>query len=202
MDHYKSQIKAVFDRYHPISDISFDALYGLGDYQQLKKGNLLLDIGKVSRHIHILLEGSIVSYYLSTDGTVYHKNIFLEGDFVGSTVSALKNEPSNFALSVVENSTVFTFEHDQYQTLIKQHADLKDFYIAYLEKNWVVDKEQREIEIVMKEASERYQDFIAAHPQIEERIPLHYIASHLGITPTQLSRIRKKFKEKGASQHM
>ncbi|TMU54467.1 Crp/Fnr family transcriptional regulator [Flagellimonas algicola] len=202
MDHFKSHIKQVFERYHPISDVSFEALYSLGEYQQLEKGNLLLDIGKISRHIHILLEGSIVSYYLSADGTVYHKNIFLEGDFVGSTVSALKNEPSNFALSVVENSIVFTFEHAQYQSLLKQHADLKDFYVAYLEKNWVVDKEKREIEIVMKEASERYQDFIVAHPRIEERIPLHYIASHLGITPTQLSRIRKKFREKDPPQHM
>ncbi|WP_420402062.1 Crp/Fnr family transcriptional regulator [Flagellimonas sp.] len=202
MDHYKLQIKQVFGRYHPISEVSFEALYSLGEYQELKKGTRLLDIGKTSRHIHILLEGYIVSHYLSPDGVEYHKNIFLEGDFVGSTVSALKKEPSHFALTVIEDSLVFTFEHAQYQSLIKQHTDLKDFYIAYLEKNWVVDKEQREIEIVMKEASERYADFITMYPRIEERVPLHYIASHLGITPTQLSRIRKKFKEKDPPQHM
>ena len=192
----------MFNRYYPINEQVFNELFSMGKIQKLKKGTLLLDVGKVSKNIHILLEGSIVSHYLSPDGTEYHKNIFLEGDFVGSTVSALKKEPSNFALTAIEDSKVFTFEHDQYQSMIRQHAALKDFYIAYLEKNWVVDKEKREIEIVMKEAAERYADFITAHPRIEERIPLHYIASHLGITPTQLSRIRKKIKEKGGSQHM
>jgi ribosomal protein L10 len=54
----------------------------------------------------------------------------------------------------------------------------------------------------LKEAKERYLDFITLHPNIEDRIPLQFIASHLGITPTQLSRIRKKIKEKSSNQHM
>jgi len=33
-----------------------------------------------------------------------------------------------------------------------------------------------------------------SHPDIEKYVPLQDIASHLGITPTQLSRIRKKIK--------
>ena len=59
----------------------------------------------------------------------------------------------------------------------------------------MLDKEKRELDIVLKDAEERYLDFIKYKPGIETRIPLHYIASHLGITPTQLSRIRKKIKK-------
>ena len=40
------------------------------------------------------------------------------------------------------------------------NIDLKNFYIAYLEKNWIIDKEKREIQIVMQEAFERYLDLI------------------------------------------
>ena len=54
----------------------------------------------------------------------------------------------------------------------------------------------------MNEATERYSTFIASHPDVEKRVPLSYIASHLGITPTQLSRIRKKIKENMPNQHM
>jgi hypothetical protein len=39
---------------------------------------------------------------------------------------------------------------------------------------------------------ERYEDLILNHPEIIKRVPQHYIASYLGITPTSLSRIRNR----------
>lgn len=199
---YREFITDVFNRYSSVSDTSISMLISIGKIQHLDKGSTLLSIGETSRHIHILHQGAIVSYYLSKDGDIYHKNIFLEGHVVGSMVSALKNEPSHFALEVVEKAVLISFDYKKYRALIDSQPDLKNFYISYLEKNWVIDKEKREVEIVLREAKERYLDFISLHPNIEARIPLQFIASHLGITPTQLSRIRKKIKEKSPNQHM
>jgi DNA-binding MarR family transcriptional regulator len=56
--------------------------------------------------------------------------------------------------------------------------------------------------LVMENATTRYLKFLANHPNIDNRIPLQYIASHLGITPTQLSRIRKDLKKNSTTQHM
>jgi hypothetical protein len=39
---------------------------------------------------------------------------------------------------------------------------------------------------------ERYEDLIKNHPEIIKRVPQHYIASYLGITPISLSRIRNR----------
>ena len=39
---------------------------------------------------------------------------------------------------------------------------------------------------------ERYEDLILKHPEIIKRVPQHYIASYLGITPISLSRIRNR----------
>ena len=202
IENYSNFIKATFDSYYAIEKNSLAHLLSIAKVTNLQKGKLLLDIGQTSKDIYILYQGAIVSYFINTDGNQYHKNIFLEGDFVGSTVSNLKSEPSQFALKAIENTTIISFNYKKYRALINAHSDLKNFYIAYLEKNWVIDKEQREINIVMKEASERYLNFIIAHPNIENRVPLNYIASHLGITPTQLSRIRKKIKDNRHNQHM
>lgn len=199
---YRKFVKQVLDRYSLVSEETISSLMAISRIQNLKKGDLLLDVGRVSREKHILFKGAVVSYFINTDGALYHKNIFLEQDFVGSTVSALKEKPSDFALEVIEDATLISFDHRKYQELIKQCSDLKSFYIAYLEKNWVVDKERREIDLVLKDAETRYIEFLSDHPKIETRIPLHYIASHLGITPTQLSRIRKKIKSLGTNQHM
>lgn len=193
---YSHFIKNFFTAYYPISEKSTLLMLSIATVKHLKKDDYLLAVGQISKDVHILYKGIVVSSFLYDDGSTYHKNIFLEGDFVGSTVSALKNEPSNFALEVVEDCIIISFDYKKYRTLIEENVDLKNFYISYLEKNWVIDKEQREIEIVMKEAKIRYINYINQHVDIEKRIPLHYIASHLGITPTQLSRIRKDLKKK------
>lgn len=202
LETYQSFLKRILNQYYPVRDTSISALMQIARIHDLQKGQTLLPIGNVSRQIHVLYSGVVVSYYINNDGTLYHKNIFLAGNFVGSMVSAIAQQPSEFALEVIENATLISFDYIRYRQLINQHTDLKDFYIAYLEKNWVVDKERRELDIVLKNAQERYLDFMTMHPQIEERIPLHYIASHLGITPTQLSRIRKKLKKKDPPQPM
>lgn len=196
MENYKSFIREIFNNYYPIKENSLSQLIAIARIQQLQKGELLLDVGQISKDIHILQDGIIVSYFLGDEGKQYHKNIFLEGNFVGSIVSALKNKPSQFALEAIEKATIISFDYRKYRELIENHIDLKNFYLSYLEQNWVIDKEKREVDIVMKEASERYLDLIHSYPFIQKRVPLHYIASHLGITPTQLSRVRKKLKEK------
>jgi hypothetical protein len=38
----------------------------------------------------------------------------------------------------------------------------------------------------------RYEDLLEHYPQILQRVPQHYIASYLGITPVSLSRIRNR----------
>ncbi|GFD76835.1 hypothetical protein KUL113_62550 [Tenacibaculum sp. KUL113] len=192
---YKTFLTRVFNRYATVSDNAISSLFSVAKIHDLKKGTTLLPFGKISKHVHVLYKGAVVSCFLHKDGTVYHKNIFLAENFVGSVVSSLTNTPSQFSLEVIEDSTIINFPYDTYRQLIRENQDLQNFYIAYLEKNWVIDKEKREIDIVLKEAKERYLDFVKANPNIENRIPLHYIASHLGITPTQLSRIRKSIKK-------
>jgi hypothetical protein len=41
-------------------------------------------------------------------------------------------------------------------------------------------------------AKERYQRILENNPEMLRKFPLRFIASMIGITPTQLSRVRKK----------
>ena len=86
-------------------------------------------------------------------------------------------------------------DFEKYKELIEKYNEFKTFYINYLEKNWVIIKEKNEISLILDDATTRYENFIKNNPNIENRIAKHHIANHLGITPTQLSRIRKKLKK-------
>jgi hypothetical protein len=54
-----------------------------------------------------------------------------------------------------------------------------------------VGNEKKQLEMALMDATERYLIFKEQHPGLEDLIPQYHIASYLGISPTQLSRIRK-----------
>lgn len=188
---YLNDLKLKFESYSPISAASWQLIENITEFQVVKKGELLLSNGQIAKEIHFIIKGALRAFITDAEGNIYNKNIFLEGDFAGSTASLIQKTPSYFAIEVLEDAILININYKKYRELIFQNDDLKNFYIAYLEKNWVIDKEQREISIVMENATERYLDLLSKHPDISERIALLHIASHLGITPTQLSRIRK-----------
>ena len=57
-----------------------------------------------------------------------------------------------------------------------------------------IEEEQKEIEMALLDADKRYLIMRQKFPTLEAIVPQYYIASYLGISPTQLSRIRNKMK--------
>ncbi|MFK8036907.1 MAG: Crp/Fnr family transcriptional regulator, partial [Crocinitomicaceae bacterium] len=95
----------------------------------------------------------------------------------------------------LEDCILVKMNFKSYKRLIDENEDLKNFYISYIEQSWIIEKELKEISLVLENATERYLKFLNIYPDIEKRVAQHHIASHLGITPTQLSRIRKDLKK-------
>lgn len=180
--------------YYPISDTTFEEILKIASVINLRKNVILVQQGFIGRQFCYLYSGYMVAYINDDSGRSYNKNIFVENDWVGSMVSSILHKPSEFTIKAVTNCVLLCVPYKKYRQMIFQYEDLKLFYIHYLEKNWVIDKEKREVSIVMEEAQIRYKKLLHIHPDIEKYVPLQDIASHLGITPTQLSRIRKQTK--------
>jgi signal-transduction protein with cAMP-binding, CBS, and nucleotidyltransferase domain len=184
--------------YSNISDDSFNQLEKFLSVKDVKKGEVLQDIYSPAKYIYFICKGILRTYYLSIDGAVYNKNLFSENYFSASKVSLLTKEDSYLCIEALEDTKVVFIEYTGYRNLIDTNNEFKTFYINYLEKNWIIIKEKNEISLIIDDATTRYKNFILKNKNIENRIALHHIANHLGITPTQLSRIRTKLK----NQHM
>ncbi len=192
---YISELKVKLESYAQISVESWSLIESIIKFQELEKDEILLRNGQIAKNIHFVCKGALRAYVTDYDGNIYNKNIFLETDFAGSTVSYLLSTPSNFTLEALESTILISLDYKKYRHFIDNNIDLKNFYIAYLENNWVIEKEQREVSLVMENATERYLKLLSKHPNIDQRIQQLHLASHLGITPTQLSRIRKDLKK-------
>lgn len=185
--------KKTLNRYTPVSSASFEKLLSISRLRSLPKDQFLLHAGEVATRMYVVCKGIVVSQYLRSDGSSHIKNFFIEGNFAASTVSCLQSSPSDFSLQCVEDSVILDMSYHEYKELISRYDDLKLMYLNHLEQSWIIKNEKRQIAFATQSAGERYRTFLSEYPDLEKRVPQHQIASYLGITPTQLSRIRKEF---------
>ena len=183
--------KASIDGFSPVTDESFSKLCDIGKLREVNKGEDLVRIGQTAKKLYFVCEGLLVSLYMTNDGGTHIKNFFLKGNFAASTASMLQSSPSDFTIQALEDGVIVEMDFQKYRQLIFANDDLKNFYIRYLEKNWIIKNEKRQIAFATETATERYLTFLEQYPDLEKRVPQLQIASYLGITPTQLSRIRK-----------
>lgn len=194
-DKYLKNLKKTIESYFPISESSWKLIENIAEFQILKKAETLLQNGEIAKNLHFIAKGILRAFITDELGNFYNKNFFMKNSFAGSKVSLMLQTPSNFTIEALEDSVIINLNYKKYISLINENDDLKNFYIAHLEKNWIIEKEQREVALVMLNATERYIKLLEKHPTIADRVPLLHIASHLGITPTQLSRIRKSLEK-------
>jgi CRP-like cAMP-binding protein len=194
-DIYYLSLRKAIEQYVDLSDLAWEAFRESCQLQELSKGEWLLRAGQVARSIHFVVKGALRSYYTDEEGRIYNKNLFLDNSFAASKVSLLKKTPSYFTIEALEDTCLLNINFSRYKELQEKFPEIKNFYIAYIEQNWIVVKESIEIALVLENAKDRYLKLLNKHPDIEKRIAQRHIAAHLGISPTQLSRIRKNLKK-------
>jgi len=177
--------------YAPISDETWCEFMCIIKLKSLKKHALLYCAGENLQSYAYIYQGLIRCFVCDEKGNEYNKNFFEEGSFPGSMTALLSSTPSALSFEALEDSLIIEIDFLAYRKLMMEKNDLKLFQIAYLEKNWLLEKDAREIEIVQEDATARYLRFVAENSALAERLAQYHIASHLGVTPTQLSRIRK-----------
>jgi CRP-like cAMP-binding protein len=185
------QFRKRLNKYASVTEDSFNKLLPILKFKIIKKGEFLLRVGQTAKNIYFVSKGILTSLFITIDGSTHIKNFFLEGNFAGSTVSLMLSSPSSFSIQSLEDSAIIEMNFMLYKQLINENDDLKNFYLCYLEQNWVIENEKKQIAFATQTATERYLTFLEEYPSLNKRVPQFHIASYLGITPTQLSRIRK-----------
>lgn len=155
-----------------------------------RKGELLVTQGRPTRHIFFVLHGLLLQYHVGEDGDAIVKRFFLEHGFAASTSALLTEGDSDFSVRAIEDVSVLQYDFGKFKYLVREHSDIAAFYIRYMERHWIVEKEPLEISFRTDDARMKYARFLKSYPGLEDRIRQHEVAAFLGITPTQLSRIR------------
>lgn len=193
---YYKQFRDISKQYYDFDDPTFEEFKNITFIKRVQKNEIIQDTYSPAKYIYFICKGILRTFFLNENGSIYTKNLFSENYFSASKVSLITQEDSYLNIEALEESILIYIDFLKYKKLIDTRDSFKTFYINYLEKNWIIVKEKNEISLILDDAKTRYLNFKKNNPDIEKRIALHHIANHLGITPTQLSRIRSTLKNK------
>ncbi|AKP53291.1 Crp/Fnr family transcriptional regulator [Cyclobacterium amurskyense] len=175
----------------PITEHTVKEVGALFTFRQIAKNDIFIDAGVIAKKIGFLEEGVIRAYFRNKRGQEYNKHFFKAPCFIGGYSSLVTGKPNQIIQQAMTDCKLREANSSKLIALYDKHQDLERM-ARILSERYFVQKEQREVEIVLLNASERYLIFKKEFSDLEQIIPQYHIASYLGITPTQLSRVRQK----------
>lgn len=189
-----SHLQQTVNFYYKLSNEAWQAYLSCCAVKQVQKGEILYAIGDQPLSFAFLHQGLMRAYVIDEHGNEYNKNFFSAGRFPGCMSALLNKQASDIEIEALEDCNIVEINHQQFRSALFKHTDLMAFHIRYLEVHWLLEKEPKEISYLQYEAKARYLKFLDVFQAILPRLPQYHIASYLGITPTQLSRIKKDLK--------
>lgn len=151
---------------------------------------VLLEEGKIADKIYLVRKGCLRLFFYN-EGKDITFQFFFEGDFVASFDSLYRGTPSLFSLESIEPSEVVSIKKEDFYHKIESNLSLR---LLYEEK--IIERfsfyQHLFLSRIKNTPQQRYEELLKEYPNIIQRVPQHYIASYLGITPVSLSRIRNR----------
>ncbi|MBC7921591.1 MAG: Crp/Fnr family transcriptional regulator [Ferruginibacter sp.] len=173
-----------------LSDEEFAYFLTFLKEKTLQKKEFLLRAGEVCNHVAFIRQGCLRYYYVK-NGVEHNGQFFFEGSWLGEYYSFLSRKPALQFIDALEDAQLWLLHHDHLHRLYREIPRFESFGRAMAE-NVVIGSQRRTASFLFDSPEERYLNLLRERPKVMERIPLHHIASYLGIKPESLSRIRKR----------
>jgi CRP-like cAMP-binding protein len=151
---------------------------------------ILLEEGSISKTMFFIEKGCLRTW-INNNGKDITTQFFFEGGGVSSIESFMTGKPSLYTIESIEPCVIQTITQKDFQDTLQNSPELKDNIIEHLYMR-LLKNQQVFFSYLKNTPQQRYEQLLAEHPEIIQRIPQHYIASYLGITSVSLSRIRNR----------
>jgi CRP-like cAMP-binding protein len=159
---------------------------------------VLLQEGQVARQAYFIKKGCLRLGF-NNQGKDVSFQFFFENEGVSSVESFRSGKPSQFGIESLEPCDLLVISKKNFDRLMEEVPGMKDLLIETLHQR-VAHYFSLFLSRIKDSPEKRYAELLKECPHIIQRVPQHYIASYLGITPVSLSRIRNKSGRGSASR--
>ncbi|OAV45832.1 Crp/Fnr family transcriptional regulator [Lewinella sp. 4G2] len=188
--------RAFIHRYQPITNEEWARIADLLVRREITAGDVLLQEGKVCRHVWFLERG-LMRYAVDDVGTEVTKFFTVAPYCFTSQRSFNTRQPAEESIVALEDGMLWQLSKDDVESLFALPG--WSAFVRALTQEVQFFTEEILLDLQRKSAEDRYRTLLSTGDPLLERVPLKFLASYLGIAPQSLSRIRKKIAAAGRS---
>ena len=178
-----------------LTNENYELIKSVSLFKKLRKRQYLLQAGDISYYHAFVCKGFLRYYYVDEKGQEHIMQFAPENYWTGDFDSMNSGLPSKYDIDAIEESEILLLKKEDFEKIRKTIPAFNDFVNESLKKNASVLQERIHVNISLS-AEQKYSDFISKYPSISNRVPLHMIASYLGVSAETLSRIRSQSAKK------
>lgn len=158
--------------------------------KRLEKNEKLVREGQFNVPLAYIESGILRCFNLKKDKDITN-DFFFENTFVTDYEALSQSKAAKQNFEAIEPAVVYLLSADKLFLLSETYPELREWGAKMAERLFANLLNNNSM-LKSDSPEERYLGMLNENPMIIQRIPLHYIASYLGITQVHLSRIRKK----------
>lgn len=155
----------------------------------LKKNQFLVHENQVCPYF-CYVESGILQHAILVDDEEKTTYLALRNSVTSSLNSFLNKIPSRKSIKALVDCRLWVADLETFKDLQSNNQAFKQFYYNLIEKQIMLIDDYR-IDLLTLTPEERYKKLLATEPKLLQEVPLHYLASFLGISNRHMSRIRK-----------
>ena len=159
---------------------------------ELKKNEFLVKENEVCAYF-CYIESGILQHAILVDDDEKTTYLALRNTVTSSLNSFLFDKPSRKSIKAIFDCKLWVIDILSFRELIKTNEAFHQFYYNLIEKQICLIDDYR-IDLLTLTPEERYKKLLVTEPNLIQQVPLHYLASFLGISSRHMSRIRKNVK--------
>lgn len=187
-----NELRTFLNAISPLHPATCDHVCSLFSEVRYKRKDILTYEGQIQRYMYFVREGIQRSYYIK-DHKEHVIAFTYPPSFSGIPESFLTQTPSRYFLECITDSTLLRISYEQLEAATEQHRDLERL-LRKATEHLLIGVINRHYELMALSIEERFQAFVQRSSHLLAMVPHKYIASYLGINPTNFSKLLGKTK--------
>lgn len=181
-----------FNLFHDVSNDDYELLTKGLRTRMFKKGELIVVPGQVQSELYFVKNGVQMAYY-ETDKKIHVIAFTYYPDLCAIPESFSNQAPSICYLSCMTDSVLDYLTFDHLQKLFNESQQIERLFRKMTEAI-LAGVLSRHIDLHSLTMKERFKNFCQRSPHLLQLVPHKYIASYLGIDPTNFSKLYNQIK--------
>jgi CRP/FNR family transcriptional regulator, anaerobic regulatory protein len=185
------ELETFFRQYIDFPQDELDFITGRFRMKKINKNEFLFRQGEICKQFIVVKSGCLRLFYFNGDTEVSVWFAFTNSSAIEIS-SFISQSPSEYNMQAIEESEIMYISVGELNRLCDEFPGMQILMKKYWE-DVVVTLINRFTSLQRYSAEKRYLDLLKT-PTYMQKIPQKHLASYIGVTPTSLSRIRKKIK--------